>query len=324
MSEQVSISIAMCTYNGERFLQEQLDSFLTQTRLPDELVVCDDGSQDGTVALLEAFARHAPFKVRIFVNQHTLGFGRNFEKASSLCQGEIIFFSDQDDVWLPAKLSEMQRCFQENPQAAIVFHDAAVVNSQLEPLGYSTWKAMNFTPRQQKQFTQGGYRQVLLKRPAIAGMLLGVRRSLLELVLPIPEGWTHDNWIPFCGSLISGVTFLPLQLSQYRLHSHQLVGVKKLSALGTFKHHRKMARTDHYNMLVARWEAALARITADPVFCYDKEILHRIKQKIAHLKVRAQMPGSKITRVPIIVKELITGRYFRYSPWQAIIKDILI
>jgi glycosyltransferase involved in cell wall biosynthesis len=324
MSEQASISIALCTYNGEHFLQEQLDSFVTQTRLPDELVVCDDGSQDGTLALLEAFARRAPFKVRIFLNPRTLGFGKNFEKASSLCQGEIILFSDQDDVWLPTKLSEMQRCFQENPQAAIVFHDAAVVNKNREPLGYCYSRLIPFTPRLQKRCAQSGYRQLLFKRPAIAGMLLGVRRSFMNLIYPIPEGWSHDNWIPFCGSLISEVTFLPLQLSQYRLHSHQLVGVKKLSALGTFKHHRKMARADHYKKLVVRWEAALARITADPVFSYDKEILHKVKQKIVHLKVRAQMPGSRITRIPIIVKELITSRYFHYSPWQAIIKDILI
>lgn len=324
MSEQVSISIALCTYNGERFLQEQLDSFLTQTRLPDELVVCDDGSQDGTVDLLKAFARRAPFKVRIFLNQHTLGFGKNFEKASSLCQGDIILFSDQDDVWLPSKLSEMRWCFQENPQTAIVFHDAAVVNKELEPLGYSYWQVKPFMPRMEKRFAQGGYRQILFKKPAIAGMLLGVRRSLLDLVFPIPQGWSHDNWIPFSGSLISKVIFLPLQLSQYRQHSRQLVGGKRLSALGMFEHHRNMSRVEHYNMLVVRWEAAMARISADPVLGYDKKILRKIKHKIAHLKVRAQMPGSRLLRVPIIVKELITGRYFRYSPWQAIIKDILI
>ncbi len=95
---RLRISIAMCTYNGARFLPEQLASFAAQERLPDELVVCDDGSTDATMEILQDFAATALFEVRVERNPQNLGFVRNFEKTLSLCTGDIVFLSDQDDV----------------------------------------------------------------------------------------------------------------------------------------------------------------------------------------------------------------------------------
>src|ERR1017187_10286490 len=98
-----TVSIAMATYNGEKFLSKQLESFSCQTLMPDELVVCDDGSRDGTLAILEAYAAEAQFPVRIIKNDTNLGYSANFAKATSLCKGEIILFSDQDDIWFDDK-----------------------------------------------------------------------------------------------------------------------------------------------------------------------------------------------------------------------------
>ena len=102
-------SIALATYNGEKFLQRQLDTLAAQTRLPDEMAVCDDGSTDGTLEILRQFAETAPFPVRIFQNLKNLGPGRNFRKAFSLCEGDVTFFCDQDDVWFPEKLETLVR-----------------------------------------------------------------------------------------------------------------------------------------------------------------------------------------------------------------------
>src|SRR5688572_14133745 len=99
-------SVAMCTYNGARYLKEQLDSFTVQTRLPDELIVCDDGSSDETCQIVSTFAASAPFTVRLEVNQQTLGSTQNFAKAIQLCRGDLIALCDQDDVWLPGKLDK--------------------------------------------------------------------------------------------------------------------------------------------------------------------------------------------------------------------------
>ncbi len=95
----------MATYNGAKYLEEQLASFVVQSQLP--LVVCDDGSADATLEILHRFAHSAPFPVRIVCNDERLGYGDNFLKAASLCEGDWIAFSDQDDVWLPDKLRQI-------------------------------------------------------------------------------------------------------------------------------------------------------------------------------------------------------------------------
>src|SRR5664280_13480 len=111
MTSSVNISIAMATYNGERFIREQLDSLARQTYLPCELIVSDDGSTDRTLEIVEDFAKSAPFSVRAYRNEQNLGYADNFLKAASLCDGEWIAFCDQDDVWFDNKLARVRQCF---------------------------------------------------------------------------------------------------------------------------------------------------------------------------------------------------------------------
>ena len=94
----------MCTYNGEPFISKQLESIASQTVLPDEVVICDDGSTDDTIMLVERFSSHVGFEVRLYENPTNLGFIGNFSKAMSLCSGDTIFLADQDDVWLDRKI----------------------------------------------------------------------------------------------------------------------------------------------------------------------------------------------------------------------------
>src|SRR6478609_12105203 len=107
MSGEPTVSVAMATYNGAKFLQAQLDSLAAQTQLPDELVVGDDGSSDDTLAILEAFAASAPFPVRVDRNETRPDYGDNFMRTALRCTGDYIAFCDQDDVWLPEKI---ERC----------------------------------------------------------------------------------------------------------------------------------------------------------------------------------------------------------------------
>src|ERR1700761_4532631 len=98
------ISVALCTFNGELFLRQQLASIQQQTRLPDELLVCDDGSSDQTLTIVREFAASAPFPVKLFENEQNLGFAANFERAIRLCEGSLIALCDQDDIWYPTRL----------------------------------------------------------------------------------------------------------------------------------------------------------------------------------------------------------------------------
>ena len=109
------ISVAMATYNGARYLQEQLECLSGQTQKPRELVVVDDGSSDDTVTILERFKSIAPFKVRIFKNEIHLGYSATFLKAASKTSGRLVAFCDQDDKWSISKLAYAQKYFDENP-----------------------------------------------------------------------------------------------------------------------------------------------------------------------------------------------------------------
>jgi glycosyltransferase involved in cell wall biosynthesis len=121
------ISIAMTTYNGERLLEEQLRSLTGQTTLPNELVVCDDGSTDRTPEILAQFAKRASFPVSIVINNHRLGRRENFFKAASLCSFDYIAFCDQDDIWLKEKLAVVESHLRRN-QCMLLQHGFRLID----------------------------------------------------------------------------------------------------------------------------------------------------------------------------------------------------
>ena len=165
------ISVAMATYNGERFLQEQLDSLARQTLLPLELVACDDGSTDGTLDILHRFAAVAPFEVKIYQNPERLGYCDNFLRAVGFCEGDLVAFSDQDDVWLPRKLAACAERF-DSERIAMVIHLAMLAGPDLEPLG-RTWPHLG-------RFGKELPRVSTLQYMDVAGMTMVFRREVAE------------------------------------------------------------------------------------------------------------------------------------------------
>ena len=128
---QPRVSVAMATFNGERYLRQQLESLAAQTRLPDELIVSDDASLDSTWGILEEFAERSPFPVRLTRNEHTFGFAQNFSRSLSLCTGDIVFLCDQDDVWLEEKISTRLQAFSENQDVYCLVTDAYICDQNL-------------------------------------------------------------------------------------------------------------------------------------------------------------------------------------------------
>ena len=147
----MNTSVAMCTCNGAAFLGEQLESIAAGERLPDEMVVCDDRSTDGTTAILRRFSERAPFPVRLTRNEHRLGSCRNFAKAIGQCRGRLILLADQDDVWAPGKLRRLTETMDEQPGAAVAFSNARMIGQAGEPLGYSLWEAVGFNRAWQRR-----------------------------------------------------------------------------------------------------------------------------------------------------------------------------
>mgnify|MGYP002564096947 CR=1 FL=1 len=123
------LSVAMCTYNGEKYIREQLMSIRNQTLRIDEIVICDDCSEDDTVEIIENLIRQYDLPVRLHVNTWNHGYRKNFEQAICRCSGDIIFLSDQDDIWLPTKVETIIGYFNSNPDKEFVFTNAALVNA---------------------------------------------------------------------------------------------------------------------------------------------------------------------------------------------------
>lgn len=204
-SSPPSISVAMATFNGAAYLPKQLESLALQELRPDELVVCDDGSTDGTIELLEAFARTAPFRVRIHRNESNLGVMRNFEKALSLCEGDIVFLSDQDDVWLPEKIGEVLNVFETAPGALAVINDKLIADENLVPTGATMLGNIRGFGSPDGNF--------------VAGCCSAFRREWLRIALPIPEGAiAHDTWLVGLAYRLEVASISEKPLQYYRRH----------------------------------------------------------------------------------------------------------
>jgi glycosyltransferase involved in cell wall biosynthesis len=201
----VKISIALATYNGARYLAAQLQSYLDQERMPDELVVSDDGSVDETCALINSFAKSAPFDVRLVRHEVQLGYVGNFNRALTMSSGDLVFLSDQDDLWLPEKISQVATLAEKHPGLLLVMNDAAITEGDLT--------ATNLTKL--GQLRSAGYPDSAF----VMGCCCAIRRELLDLCLPIPEGARgHDNWIVDFSSGLEATFILEKALQLYRRH----------------------------------------------------------------------------------------------------------
>ena len=317
----MTISVAMCTFNGARFIEEQLESLVRQELRPDELVVCDDGSDDNTVQLIRKRSSDVPFSVKIQENPSRLGVFRNFEQAVSLCQGEIIAPCDQDDVWRSDKLMMMAQALTENPAAGMVFSDAEVVDDQLKPMNMSLWDCVGFSTELQEQFRQGDAFRHLVNRNYINGCAMAFRSCLRDLFLPFPDQFEflhlHDGLIILFVSAVAPIIPLNQKLISYRQHPGQQIGafvrisdlqtpallapIERFSAQMSYMGYIDYLRVVEHRLVEASDRYNCARALED------------VRQRISHFHARETMPPERMKRLPVIVKELVSGRYTTFS-----------
>lgn len=216
------ISVAMCTYNGSKYLAEQLNSIIHQSLQPDEIVICDDCSKDNTVVIAKEVLKNWNGHSQIVVNEHNLGFIKNFEKAIGLCHGNIIFLSDQDDVWSPDKIELMVRVFDANPNVFLVFHDAEIVDSKLNTLYESFWKTtLHFDYR---TFQNLNYTR-LYESNVVQGSACAFRREVYNRAIPFITEAFHDEWLALVASTLGKIYALPRNLMKYRQDNNALGGL---------------------------------------------------------------------------------------------------
>ena len=216
MTEKPSplISIAMCTYNGERFLRKQLDSLIAQDYRPLEIHIVDDRSTDSTWNILNEYAQQHPF-IHIHQNETNQGVVKNFEKALTLCTGEYIGFCDQDDIWYPNKISTH---INEIGNASLTYSQLSYVDEKGNPIP---------SPKRKTNRLSGRCPLALLFHTCVTGHVALFKKEILDHALPFPEGiQAHDHWIPFVAAGLNGLNASNQVLSCYRTHGNN-VSMKK-------------------------------------------------------------------------------------------------
>lgn len=221
----MTTSVALCTYNGEKYLRPQLESILSQSALPDEIIVCDDISKDATVQILEEYREKYP-QIKIFVNPENLGFIKNFEKAITLCTQDIIVICDQDDVWEKEKIAAIVSYFEKNRNREGVFHDMSLIDGDEVKDSYLNWKNISYEEIQNTIAQQLLFGMIINRGSFILGCSLAVRRSALEKYNIHNYPFAHDLYIAQKLSAHNVLGFIPKKLFSYRLHENQVYGLR--------------------------------------------------------------------------------------------------
>jgi glycosyltransferase involved in cell wall biosynthesis len=275
------ISVVLCTYNGGRYLERQLESLALQSRLPRELVVCDDRSTDDTIAILKRFQAEAPFSVQVVQNQLRLGSTRNFDQAIGLARGECIALCDQDDRWLPSKLEQLSGVLLDNPFLGGVFSDANLIDEDDNPLGISLFQRHKFTAARQCSFLSSPS-STLLKHDVVTGATLMFRSSLRRYSSPIPASWVHDGWLAWMIALHARLGLVPEPLIEYRIHPGQQLGVGNAAAIASDAG-RTETKRQHYARVARQFEDLLMRMLAEG-WNKNDVLIAKIREKITFLK----------------------------------------
>jgi glycosyltransferase involved in cell wall biosynthesis len=329
-----TVSIAMATYNGTRFIAQQLESFTRQTVLPSELVITDDCSTDDTLALIAAFAARAPFPVRVERNAKQLGFRANFMKAAGLCQSEFIAFADQDDVWLPDKLETCLAAFTDD-DILLAYHNLTVVSGELRPLG---------------TFDRSGAPQAVNPPNSIdpslfiLGMTLVVRSHLRRFsgywpeasnIFDASELEAHDQWFFFLASCMGSIAYITKPLALYRRHGENTtvwggnLGVPsridnlKATDLPSLRSREISAGKRAYILERLQNELAepqKARVKAAAIGYRKFETSYRLRQKL-------YTSGNIFSRTRQLIASLCAGVYLPRTQWgsgrKAFVRDIV-
>lgn len=221
------ISVALCTYNGEKFLEEQLDSILNQTIPVDEIIVCDDCSSDNTFEILEKYRKNdARFK--IYRNKKNLGTIKNFEKAISLTTGDYVFLSDQDDIWNEKKVEITKDIFEQNSQCNVLFSNAQLIDENNKLITSTTlFNVVNLTQEALKYFSEGLDLELMNIENRITGATMAFRKSYISEILPFYnfEKILHDEYIAISAINDNCLYFVDKYLISYRIHQNQTMGL---------------------------------------------------------------------------------------------------
>lgn len=309
-----TLSVALPTYNGDRYLSGQLDSILRQRRRPDEVVISDDASTDETIAVARRYEREYPDIVRVLRGSENLGVTGNFERAIRCCTGDVIALSDQDDRWYEGKLSAQFDAFRASDGCLVVHDSRYLVDG--DSTDRTLWDGKEPDPRT----LDGDPRAILealLAENFVQGATMLFGRKFRDLVLPIPDSFLYDHWIALVAALSTGIRTLEEPLMLHRIHDQQAHGAAA-SLLDQVR--TELSRgPETFCQYAARWDALLERLETveDGVLTLDRPVIEDLvleRQAFDRRRKTIHAPESTLTeRLDALWTLLRTGSYGEYS-----------
>ena len=322
LASGVKISAVVCTYNGERFLAEQLQSILDQTHPPDEIIISDDGSIDSTLDIVAEFSsRDSGAKKPQWTVQSRrkpLGVAGNFASALTKARGEFVALADQDDVWEPTRLEQGLAQFRDD--ALLVHCDATLIDGAGQPTG-ALMSALRLTSGERRSLLAGNALDALLRRNLITGATTMIRASLLQQALPIPEGWVHDEWLGLVAAVQGGVVFSEESLIRYRQHGGNEIGAAKTN-LDEANRRLRETRTDFFSRKLLR-NAGISRVLERDPNWLGSEARAELSVKLDFDHWRTQLPAQRWGRVLPVMIRWAQGDYGRFARgYLDVIRDL--
>ncbi|MCG2579792.1 MAG: glycosyltransferase [Marinobacter sp.] len=322
----MKISIAMATYNGDQYLKAQLQSFVEQSRQPDELIITDDCSIDETETVVREFAKTAPFKVKFYRNEKKLGYCGNFNAALMKTTGDLVFLSDQDDVWFPEKIEHMMGVAESHPEALVVMNDAALTDGDLNEVGLT----------KVGQIWSAGY----TLEHFMMGCCCGIRRELLDLCMPIPSGFSsHDGWLVWFADGLDAKVIESRVLQYYRRHesnesqfiANRTVRVSRAAAfLHSVKklfekdgHQRAQIQVEQTTLFALGIRDAI-KVAPEKYLVKLDQLLSKTESRISTLKQRIEIREKWfIPRFFAAMRLFAKGGYRNTNGFKAVIRDLV-
>lgn len=301
------ISVALCTYNGERYIEEQLLSILSQSLSVDEIVICDDRSTDGTVEIIKRIQQaYSNVNIQLIINETNKGVTKNFEGALEKCKGDIIFLSDQDDVWEYDKVKKTLEVFNTDQDCLLTFSNANLIDANGKDIGTGLWELSK--PILKDEYTIADF----LGNRYVTGATVAIRQELLKYTLPIPECWIHDAWLAINACVRGEVKYIDDKLVGYRQHENNVIGAKRRSLVEQIKHTIKnISRSIEFRTTMVDRYTAFLKVNKESFANEEIPIVNNCIQfwtDTEHINNRTRRSGCRI-----IVKNMCNHNYYVFS-----------
>lgn len=319
-SSDITVEVVLCTYNGARFVYEQLCSISDQTHPINKISIYDDGSSDSTLKEVERYICSLPESrktlIKININRENLGYAKNFCQAVDNSTEDIIFLCDQDDIWMPNKVECLLSLITKD-NVDMVFSDGILVDENGIAMGSRTvLDSYELDKDKIASFYQNSF-EYLMKRNYVNGAAAAIKRDVAQSALPLPCDMPHDYWLALWCACHNGISATPETLYRYRQHENNVIGIGSRSLYRQYLNYWRYSDKPREREKMI-WNAVVHKMqTLD-----NNKCIVLAKRKMEWLNKVIPDDRASFNRLYEIIKSIINGEYRCYSPRKSVLRDL--